>query len=74
MKSQMLIECKMLKNSNLSFLKHSDVVFVLLMIIKMPTVIDILTLMNRINFMFELTVKKVLEPRGEGGQASDKLV
>ena len=37
MKCQLLIKSKMLKNKDFSCLKHSDVVFILLINIKMPT-------------------------------------
>ena len=34
-----------------SFLKHLDVVIILLINVKMPTIVGILTFMSRINFM-----------------------
>ena len=51
MEFQMLIKSKMLKNKdNLSF-RCSDVVFIMLINIKMPTIVGILTFMSMINFM-----------------------
>ena len=44
---QLLIKAKMLKNN----LELSDVVFILLINVKMPTIVGILTFMSRINFM-----------------------
>ena len=48
---QLLIECKILNSNDFSYLKHSDVVFFLLINVKMPTIVAILTFMNKINFM-----------------------
>ena len=42
-----------------SCLKHSDVVFILLINVKMPTIVGILTFMSMINFLpVELSMKK----------------
>ena len=56
----MLLQAKMLKNEVFLALKLLDVVFILLINVKMPT-IGILTFMSRINFMLSLVeLKKVL--------------
>ena len=51
MKFQLLIEGKILQNNDLFVLwfKHSDVVFNLLINVKMPTIVGILTFISRIN-------------------------
>ena len=54
MKFQLLKESKIMKNNNFSCLKHSDVVFILLINAKMPIIVGILTSMSRINFMLSL--------------------
>ena len=51
MKFQLLITTKMLKNIDFSCFKLSDVVFIMLMNVKMPTIVDILTFMSMINCM-----------------------
>ena len=53
MKFQLLIKAKMLKNKDFSF-KLSDVAFIMLINVKMPTIVGILTLMSMINFMLIL--------------------
>ena len=50
MKFQLLIKTKMLIKIFLAF-KLSDGVFILLINVKMPTIVGILTFMSRINFM-----------------------
>ena len=47
---QLLIKTIMLKNKYLAF-KHSDVVFIMLINIKMPTIVGILTFMGMMNFI-----------------------
>ena len=61
---QILIKTKI--RSALAF-KLSDVVFFLLIIVKMPTFVGIFTFMSRINFIHSRVEhdKKVLEPWGE---------
>ena len=54
MKFYLLMESKILKNE----FKLSDVVFILLINVKMPTNDGILTLMSRINFMLGLVNTK----------------
>ena len=46
-------------------LSLSDLVFIMLINVKMPTIVGILTFMSRINFMLELNMEKVLYPRGQ---------
>ena len=46
-----LIITKMLKNNICTALKLSDKAFILLINVKMPTIVGILTFMSRINFM-----------------------
>ena len=48
MKFQQLVKTKMLKNKNWSFCKHSDVVLNMLMNVKMPTYVGILTFISMI--------------------------
>ena len=48
---QLLINTKMLKYTDLLAFKLSDVVFILLINVKMPTSVGILTFMSRINFV-----------------------
>ena len=50
MKFQLLRESKILKNNIFFCLKQSNVVFILLINVKMPTIVGILTFMSRINF------------------------
>ena len=46
-------------------LNLSDVVFILLINVKMPTIVDILTFRSRINFLLaELRMTIFLQPRG----------
>ena len=62
MKFQLLMKTKLLKiNPYLAF-KHSDVVFIMLINIKMPTIVGILTFISMKNFMpsVELSIKKFL--------------
>ena len=54
MNFQAHIESKVLKYNIFSCLKHSDVVFILHINVKMPTIVGILTFLNRINFMLSL--------------------
>ena len=57
----MLIKSKMLKNKNFLAFRCSDVVFFMLINVKMPTIVGILTFMSRINLCsVELSMKKVL--------------
>ena len=52
MKFPLLIKTEMLKNNNISFFERfSDAVFILLINVKMPTIVGILTLMSRINII-----------------------
>ena len=54
MKFQLLTESKILKNNDFfSCLKHLDV-FILLINVKMPTIVGILTFMSTINLMLSL--------------------
>ena len=57
MKFQLLIESKILKNN----LKHSAVLFIVLINVKMPTIVGNLTFMSVINLILNLVEhKKVL--------------
>ena len=59
------ISTKMLKNNDFLASELSDVVFIMLINVKMPTIVGILTFMSRINLCsVELSMKKVLLPRG----------
>ena len=49
-KFQLLIKTKMLKNKDF-LLSDSDVLFIMLINVKMPLVVGILTFMSMINFM-----------------------
>ena len=51
MKLQLLIETQMLETKIFLASKHTDVVSILLINVKMPTIVGILTFMSRINFM-----------------------
>ena len=51
MKFQLLIKTKLLENKDFLALEYSDVVFILLINVKMPTIVGILTFISRINFM-----------------------
>ena len=51
MKIQSIIKGKMVMNKKFLGLKLSDVAFILLINVKMPTTVGILTFMGRINFM-----------------------
>ena len=53
MKFQLLIKIKIPTKKFLA-LSLSDVVFIMLINVKMPTVVGILTFMSRINFMLSL--------------------
>ena len=53
MKLQLLINTKMVKNKDLLF--NSDVVFIMLVNVKMPTVVVIFTFMSMINSMLGLS-------------------
>ena len=48
---QMLMKTKLLKNEDFLALTLSDVIFILLINVKMPTIAGILTLMGSINFV-----------------------
>ena len=67
MKFQRLIKTKMLKNIKLFLaLKLSDVVVILKINVKMPTIVGILTFMSRIKFMLSwVEHEKVLFPLGQ---------
>ena len=61
MKFQLLIKGKTVKNNYILAFKLSDVVFILLMNVKMPTIVGILTFMSRIiSFPVELGMKNVM--------------
>ena len=51
MKFQVLIKAQMLKNKDFFAVKLLVGVFILLINVKMPTIVGILTFMSRINFM-----------------------
>ena len=51
MKFQLLIITKIPTNEKVLALSLSDVVFIMLINVKMPTIVDILTFMSRINFV-----------------------
>ena len=51
MEFQLLIKSKMLKNKDFLAFKLSDVVFIMLIDVKMPTYVDNLTFISMINFM-----------------------
>ena len=51
MKFQLLIKTKLLKNIDFLAFKFSDVLFIMLINVKMPTIDGIFTFMNMINFM-----------------------
>ena len=46
-----LIKAKMLKMKNFLAFKLSGIVFIMVINVKMPTIVGILTFMNMINFM-----------------------
>ena len=51
-KFQLLIKTKILTNKEVIFLlSRSDVIFIMLINVKMPTIVGILTFMSRINFV-----------------------
>ena len=50
-KFQLLINTKIPTNEDVSALSLSDVVFIMLINVKMPTIFGILTFMSRINYM-----------------------
>ena len=50
-KFKLLIESNILKKKHFSYLKRSYFVFVMLINVKMPTIVGILTLMSRIEFI-----------------------
>ena len=54
MKFQLLIKTKILTNKEVFALSLLDVVFIMLLNVKMPMIVGILTFMSRINFMFSL--------------------
>ena len=51
MKFQLLIKPTIVKNKTFLAFKHSDVVFIMLVNVKMPTVVGILTFMSMIKVM-----------------------
>ena len=51
MKFQLIINTKIPTNKEVSCLGLSDVVFIMLMNVKMPTIVGILTFMSRINLV-----------------------
>ena len=51
MEFQLLIKTKILKIKAFLVFRHSDVVFIKLINIKMPTIVGILTFISMINFM-----------------------
>ena len=51
MKFQLLITTKILTNEEVFALSLSDVVFIMLINVKMPTIVGILTFMSRINLV-----------------------
>ena len=51
MKFQLLIKGKMVNNKDFFAFKLSDVVFIPLINVKIPTIVGILTFMSRINFI-----------------------
>ena len=57
MKFQLLIKTKMLKNTRIAF-KLLDVVFIMIINVKMRTIVRILTFLSMVNYM--LCMKKVL--------------
>ena len=61
MEFQLLIKSNMLKNMTFLAFKLSDVVFIMLINVNMPTIVGILTFMSRIiSCSVELSAKKVL--------------
>ena len=50
-KFQLLIRTKIPTNKEVFALGLADVAFIMLIIVKMPTIVGILTFMSRINFM-----------------------
>ena len=50
-KFQLLIKTKILRVTSFQWFKHSEVVFIMLTNVKMPTIVGILTFMSRINFV-----------------------
>ena len=64
MKFQLLIKLKYRQMKMYLALSRSDVVFIMLVNVKMPTIVDILTFISRINSMLkshaELSMEKVL--------------
>ena len=52
MKFQVLLKTKLLKNKKIiSFVKHTDVVFIQFINVEMPTIVGILTFMDRMNLL-----------------------
>ena len=51
MKFQLLIKAKMMKNQKNLAIKFSDAVFIMLINVKMPTILGILTFMYMLNLM-----------------------
>ena len=63
MKFQLHLKTKKLKNKDF-FLSNSQNLYIMLIYVKMPTIVGILTLMSMINFVLSLiSMKKVLLPR-----------
>ena len=61
-KFQLLLKTKILTNKKFLASSLSDVVLIMLINVKMPTIVGILTFMSRINFVppSELSLKKVI--------------
>ena len=51
MKFQLLMKTKILKNKDIFFSKLFDIVFIMLINVKMPTIVGILPFMSMIKFM-----------------------
>ena len=51
MNFQLLIKTKMLKNKTFLAFKLADVLFIMLISVKMPSIVGILTFLSRINFV-----------------------
>ena len=60
MKFKLLIKSKMLKLKVSLLFKLSDVVFIMLINVKMSTTVDILTFMSIINFMLSLVEHEII--------------
>ena len=56
----MLVKTKITTSEEVSCLSLSDIVFIMLLNIKMPTLVGILTFMSRINFVLSRLIKRFL--------------